>query len=79
MVRVRRSTRRKSSDWWDDLERLDPKIPVRELKKDPRWQVIIRMYEQKKELFPDLPDTLIIEQSKQELLALRQLMRLGFT
>lgn len=75
---MRRSTRRKSQDWWDELEKLDPKIPVKELKKDPRWEVIIRMYEQKKKMFPDLPDTLIIEQSKQELIALRELMRMGF-
>ena len=73
-----RRTRRKSKSWWDDLDNLDPKIPVEELKKDPRWEVIIRMYEQKKKMFLDLPDTLIIEQSKQELIALRELVRMGF-
>ena len=77
-MRVRRSVGRKSDEWWDELEHLDTKIPVEQLKKDPRWKVILKMYEQKKAMFPDLPDSLIIEQSKQELLALRQLMRTGF-
>lgn len=53
------------------------KLTLWEIKNLPRWKLIWRLFWQKKRQFPDLPDELILEQTKQEVLAMRQLMRAG--
>jgi len=45
---------------------------------DKRWRIIWEIYKIKKQQFPELSDELIIEQAKQQVIALRQLSRLGF-
>lgn len=53
------------------------KLTLWELKNLPRWKAIWRIFWYKKKQFPDLPDELILEMTKQEILALRQLSRQG--
>jgi len=53
------------------------KLTLWEIKNLPRWKLIWRLFWQKKKLFPDLPDELILEKTKEEILAIRQLMRAG--
>jgi len=53
------------------------KLTLWEIKNLPRWKLIWRLFWQKKKLFPDLPDELVLEKTKEEILAMRQLMRAG--
>lgn len=53
------------------------KLTLWEIKNLPRWKLIWRLFWQKKKLFPDLPDELVLEKTKEEVIAMRQLMRTG--
>jgi len=67
----------RASDLRDIDEEEIRKLTLWEIKNLPRWKLIWRLFWQKKKLFPDLPDELVLEKTKEEILAMRQLMRAG--
>ncbi|RLE96598.1 MAG: hypothetical protein DRJ63_10315 [Thermoprotei archaeon] len=67
----------RASDLIDIDEEEIRKLTLWEIKNLPRWKLIWRLFWQKKKLFPDLPDELVLEKTKEEILAMRQLMRAG--
>lgn len=53
------------------------KLTLKELKTNPRWKIIWKIYEEKKKMFPDLDDKTLLEQTKTQILVIRQLSRSG--
>jgi len=61
---------------YDEVEEIK-KLSLKEIKEKPRWKLIWQLYEEKKKQFPELPDEVIIEQLKEQIIMIRQLSRLG--
>ena len=77
MVFTKYVKKRAKAKTLDEIEEIR-KLTLEEIKKDKRWRIIWEIYRIKKQQFPELSDELIIEQAKQQIIALRQLSRLGF-
>lgn len=60
----------------DEIEEIK-KLTLEQIKTEPRWKLIWQLYEEKKRHFPELPDKVIIEQLKEQIILIRQLSRLG--
>jgi len=68
--------RRASAHQIDEIEEIK-KLTLEQIRKEPRWKLIWQLYEEKKKQFPELPDELLLEEIKTQIIAIRQLSRWG--
>jgi len=73
MKYVKKRMRAKAYDEEEEIR----KLTLKEIMTEPRWSMIWMLFQEKKKLFPDLPDDLLLETLKQEIIKIRQIARTG--
>jgi len=68
--------RRVEASVFEDVEEIK-KLTLEQIRKEPRWKLIWMLFEEKKKMFPELPDEILLEQLKQQIIMIRQLSRFG--
>jgi hypothetical protein len=68
--------RRVGASAFEDIEEIK-RLTLEQIKKEPRWKLIWMLFNEKKKMFPELPDEILLEQLKQQIIMIRQLSRMG--
>ncbi|MEM2175302.1 MAG: hypothetical protein QXI58_06750 [Candidatus Micrarchaeia archaeon] len=68
--------KKRVTDKFDEIEEIR-KLTLSDIMRERRWALIWEIFKQKKMMFPELSDELILEMAKQEVITIRQLSRTG--
>jgi len=76
MKEIKAVKRRATAGMLDEIEEIK-RLTLKEIKKERRWKLIWELYKTKKKQFPELPDEILLEQLKEQIICIRQLSHLG--